>query len=404
MGIWSSYRKLKHLSLIIVSAMALGFLLPSLLGATVLASLRHEQMVEEISSTLDERLSLLTRYLSAPVWNYDTRSAMSIGNAYMLDAQVVRISVFEPDSTQFISLERPERRTGNSISSRREMRLDNEIIGYVEVEVDDSMKVDEAAKDRRSYYLLQSGQFALALALAMLVVRLRILDPLARLSDFSAQLARGDLEKPIGWQQPDEIGRLASQMDQMRIALRSSFKKQCLSEKKLEKMAHFDALTRLPNRVLLANRIYHAMAQAPRREETFAVLYLDVDGFKQVNDSHGHEAGDLLLISLADRMSKSLREGDTLARVGGDEFVFVLINLSDRSTCEQVMKRLLSAVSEPVLIDGHNLQVSASLGATFYPQRNTIDADGLIVQADKAMYQAKNAGKNRFHFFESEGR
>jgi len=169
----------------------------------------------------------------------------------------------------------------------------------------------------------------------------------------------------------------------------------------LDHIAHFDALTHLPNRVLLADRLSQSMAQAHRRETQLAVVFLDIDGFKHVNDSHGHDAGDYLLSELAKRMALTLREGDTLARLGGDEFVAVLVDVLDTSLCTPMLTRLLKAASEPVSFNGGLLQVSASLGVTFYPQEEEMDADQLQRQADQAMYQAKLAGKNRFHLFDA---
>jgi|GEM_PF-708653 len=173
-------------------------------------------------------------------------------------------------------------------------------------------------------------------------------------------------------------------------------------QQQLEHIAHYDALTNLPNRVLLADRLRQGLAQAQRRSQLLAVAYLDLDGFKAINDRHGHEAGDQLLIALSDRMRQALREGDTLARIGGEEFVAVLVDLMDATDCVPMLTRLLAAAAQPVQCGELVLQVSASLGVTFYPQSDNVDADLLLRQADQAMYQAKLAGKNRYHFFDAE--
>jgi diguanylate cyclase (GGDEF)-like protein/PAS domain S-box-containing protein len=172
-------------------------------------------------------------------------------------------------------------------------------------------------------------------------------------------------------------------------------------EQQLEHIAHYDALTNLPNRVLLADRLKQAMLQEQRREQRLAVVYLDLDGFKAVNDQYGHEAGDHLLMALAVRMKAALREGDTLARIGGDEFVAVLVDLVDATDSMPMLNRLLAAASEPVQWNAEVLQVSASLGVTLYPQDEELDADQLQRQADQAMYQAKISGKNGYHFFDA---
>ena len=169
----------------------------------------------------------------------------------------------------------------------------------------------------------------------------------------------------------------------------------------LEHIAHYDALTTLPNRVLFADRLQQAMAQAERRGRALAVAYLDLDGFKAINDYYGHEAGDQLLIALAARMKLALREGDTLARLGGDEFVAILLDLTDVAASEPMLERLLAASARPVHVGDLVLQVSGSIGVTFYPQAEVVDGDQLLRQSDQAMYQAKLAGKNRYHFFDA---
>jgi diguanylate cyclase (GGDEF)-like protein/PAS domain S-box-containing protein len=173
-------------------------------------------------------------------------------------------------------------------------------------------------------------------------------------------------------------------------------------QRQLERIAHYDALTGLPNRVLLADRLHQAMTQVQRRGTMLAVAYLDLDGFKAINDAHGHDAGDRLLTAVATRMKQALREGDTIARLGGDEFVAVLLDLPDHQACVPMLDRLLAASAVPVWTDGLELRVSGSLGVAFFPQAEPIDADQLLRQADQAMYQAKLAGKNRYHIFDAD--
>jgi len=171
-------------------------------------------------------------------------------------------------------------------------------------------------------------------------------------------------------------------------------------QEQMEHLAHFDALTDLPNRILLADRLQQAMAHVNRHKQSLAVLYLDLDYFKEVNDNHGHNAGDQLLVTVSHRMRDALRNVDTLARIGGDEFVAVLLDVGTPVECNYLAERILHACAEPVLIDGHLLQVSASIGMTIYPQDNT-DAEELMRHADSAMYQAKQAGRNRVQLFDS---
>ena len=177
-------------------------------------------------------------------------------------------------------------------------------------------------------------------------------------------------------------------------------------EQELERIARYDSLTKLPNRALLGERLEQALNQTLRRGQQLAVVFIDLDGFKAVNDTHGHEAGDHLLITLAERMKGALRDGDILARLGGDEFVAVLLDLADVDASAPMLNRLLDAAARPFQFGQARLQVSASLGVTFYPQMQTqeqgLEPDQLLRQADQAMYQAKQAGKNRFHVFDAE--
>ncbi len=175
-------------------------------------------------------------------------------------------------------------------------------------------------------------------------------------------------------------------------------------EEQLQYNAQHDALTGLPNRVLLGARMDEAMTQASRRGQRLAVLYLDLDGFKEVNDRHGHTVGDQLLMALAVRLRNAMREGDTLARLGGDEFVAVLRDHDepDATYWLPAVNRVLAAAAQPVPVGQLSLQVSASVGVTLFPQADAVDADQLLRQADQAMYQAKVLGKNRFHVFDAE--
>lgn len=169
----------------------------------------------------------------------------------------------------------------------------------------------------------------------------------------------------------------------------------------LEHSAHYDSLTNLPNRALLADRLNQAMVQCHRAKNLVAVVFLDLDGFKNINDRYGHAAGDAMLIAASQHMKAALRKGDTLARIGGDEFIAVITNLATSQDSVPELERLLRAAASPITYREMVLQVSASVGVTLYPQDNA-DADILIRHADQAMYLAKEAGKNRYHLFDTE--
>ncbi len=168
----------------------------------------------------------------------------------------------------------------------------------------------------------------------------------------------------------------------------------------LEHVIHYDVLTRLPNRVLLGDRIRQMLAHAQRSNDTVAVLCLDLDDFKAINDAHGVHAGDQILLQAAKRMLTNVRTDDTVARLGGDEFVLLLGGMASRTACDQMIRRLLADLAEPYLLEGNVIaRTSASIGYTLYPEDNA-DSDTLIRHADHAMFAAKQAGKNRSHRFD----
>jgi len=211
------------------------------------------------------------------------------------------------------------------------------------------------------------------------------------------------LEGPMGrkifnWKLTPDLDNRGNVRSVLAVARDVSLLKE--QQQRLTRIAHYDVLTGLPNRLLLADRMQQAMSQVLRRNDKLAVIYIDLDGFKGINDKYGHDVGDKLLEIVSERMQECLREGDTLARLGGDEFAAVFLDLPDISACEPLLRRLLKAAAKDIRLNGVILKVTASLGVTFYPQEKESDADQLLRQADQAMYQAKLSGKNRYHLFD----
>ncbi|BAF72270.1 bacteriohemerythrin [Sulfurovum sp. NBC37-1] len=173
-------------------------------------------------------------------------------------------------------------------------------------------------------------------------------------------------------------------------------------QKQLEHIAHYDVLTSLPNRVLLADRLSQALHSSRRNNLVLGVAFIDIDGFKEINDTYGHNTGDDLLITLSSRMKGALRNNDTLARIGGDEFIVVFTDLKKPEDCHPMLERLLQVTSAPIILNNKSMSVSASIGLSIAAPDKEIDADQLIRQADQAMYQAKQSGKNRYSVFDIE--
>jgi diguanylate cyclase (GGDEF)-like protein/PAS domain S-box-containing protein len=171
-------------------------------------------------------------------------------------------------------------------------------------------------------------------------------------------------------------------------------------QNQLEHLIHHDPLTGLPNRVLLNDRLDMAVSGAKRVGGNIAVCFMDLDGFKPINDTYGHATGDSLLIEVAKRLTSIARATDTVARLGGDEFILVLNGLSGEDECRHLLNRIMEIFSLPFQIDRHEVNMSSSIGVAMYPDHVT-DGSGLLRHADQAMYIAKQKGRNRIHFFDA---
>jgi diguanylate cyclase (GGDEF)-like protein len=198
--------------------------------------------------------------------------------------------------------------------------------------------------------------------------------------------ARGDLER--------RVQERTRELQDANTALKRS-------EEQLQRLAFYDVLTQLPNRALLNDRLRMALAAAERQHDLIALMYLDLDGFKEVNDTLGHAAGDGLLIEIGDRIGRCIRGSDTLARTGGDEFTVLLAQAGSIDDVTSIAQRIIEAVALPIEVGGQLVRVGTSIGISFYP-RDGQDAETLQIKADLAMYRAKRAGRGQYRVFEGE--
>jgi len=171
------------------------------------------------------------------------------------------------------------------------------------------------------------------------------------------------------------------------------------ANKKITELATSDNLTGLANRRVFYEMLESAMEQSKRRDEILAVLFIDLDNFKPINDNWGHNAGDKVLKEIADRLTSSIRAADSVARIGGDEFLILLNPVKNRSESGKVAKKIISKIGEPIIIGKATISVGASIGISIYPEQETT-ADQLIINADSAMYKIKKGNKNGIGFFE----
>lgn len=208
---------------------------------------------------------------------------------------------------------------------------------------------------------------------------------------------RKDGDKYIAWLTLNAIKNGLNQITNY-AAVFTDITQRKLFEDKLKRLAHYDVLTGLPNRLLFNDRLEHAISTADRHKEGLAVMFIDLDGFKLINDSSGHDVGDLVLIEVAERIRRCLRGSDTVARFGGDEFAVLIENLRDPEDIPMLATKILEAVRKPLLVSDHTYSLGASIGVCLYPAHGDT-AEKLLKCADVAMYEVKNSGKNGFKVF-----
>ena len=255
-----------------------------------------------------------------------------------------------------------------------------------------------ATVTRTQDFIFRNTILVIGIFLVILTVGLTVLfRPLTRAAIHADGMTRGDLPlEPLPIERADEIGNLIRAFNRLLAKFRAT-------QSKLVEMAHHDTLTALPNRLLLADRMGQTLARSRRDQTSLAVLFLDLDGFKPINDSLGHEAGDLALVEIAQRLGTIVREADTLARVGGDEFVVVLGDLDpDTALAEAgaglVATKCIDILRQPMTIKGEVLSVGVSVGIAIGHGESSFDQ--LMLLADRAMYKAKQSGRDRYAFAE----
>ena len=173
------------------------------------------------------------------------------------------------------------------------------------------------------------------------------------------------------------------------------------SEDKLIQLAFYDPLTCLPNRVLFRDRLNHTLAHAKREKDNFAVYFLDLDGFKQINDSYGHLAGDTVLLETANRLKECIRASDTVARLAGDEFTIIAEKISDPADITTIAKKIMTAIAKDFHVNGHRVSCGISIGVAVYPA-SASNVETLMEKADAAMYEVKKSGKHGFRLHASQ--
>jgi diguanylate cyclase (GGDEF)-like protein len=245
--------------------------------------------------------------------------------------------------------------------------------------------------DQRLIHII--AVFSLITLMLSLWLARRMIRPLNQLGLAIAHFSKDLSLQPLPTERGDELGKLARNIRAMQEKILTQIIELNTNQQELERMAHIDPLTGLPNRRLFFDRLQHAISNAGRSGKLVGLLYVDLDHFKEINDSHGHAAGDAVLVAVTHLLGSVIRGGDTLARLGGDEFVILFDEVESSATLLGIGQKLLVLLQNRLLIDGNSLQVSASLGISLYPQDGS-DAETLLLNADRAMYRSKHSGRN----------
>lgn len=246
----------------------------------------------------------------------------------------------------------------------------------------------------RAIMRIAVGFSALSLVLAILAAR-AVTGPLDQMVRAVQHFAETQRRMPLPIARQDEIGVLARSFDEMQQKIETQVNTLQAKQLELDHLASHDPLTGLPNRRVFLDRVEHALARARRENSRLAILFVDLDHFKEINDRLGHAVGDVMLLAVADRMRATVRAADTVARLGGDEFIILIELVDGPETVGLIAQKIIESLAHPVWHNEQALTVGASIGIALYPQDGTSTTE-IIAHADQAMYRAKLAGRNRY--------
>ena len=395
------------------AVVVLGVTLPGLVFFAV-----EQRLAEKSQNALLERsenafMAISRVSIGEAMWAIDRNALDAALNRILDNPQVVAVRV-DDALAGTSSMER--RRAGYSLSlaeetdarrlRRLEQRVDRsgETLGSVTVWFDMAYGQNLLLQRRSEMLLLVALQVLASLMVLMPLLVSRVLKPIERLKEqASALLERtpAQAHAPFVWRRNDELGLLGRHLGQVQAQLRELFAQLQSKNEQLQQLALYDHLTGLPNRALFTDLVQREILLARRNQQQFAVLFIDLDRFKAVNDTMGHAAGDALLVELARRLREVLRDVDVVCRQSGDEFLVLVRNVEHWEWLGEVADRILQVVEGPVGLANGAARISASIGIARFPD-DAEDFEPLVKCADIAMYQAKSLGRARYSFFHSE--
>lgn len=415
----------------------LSFFKKQLLVATVVTSitlalasvLLYGKYVSDHKTRLLENL-----YGKAQLMAATSRSALLFGDTQAASEVLSSLKSFpatqyamllDKDNNLFASYQRdPEKRlpdyqelqnkldSSTYLTVHHPVRMDNEVIGYVIMESDS----DALSDQRGNYLLILALVFIVSLSVSFFLhwrLQAFLAAPMNKLVELVGYVARNRrYNRRVRLKGSDELGTLITGVNSMLDTIEEHEKQLHAHSERLESLvalrteqlfnrANYDALTQLPNRHLLVDRLNHGIDNASRENSQMALMFLDLDRFKYINDNLGHAVGDDLLVQVAEKLSSVVRKADSVCRWGGDEFIILLEHLHSKEDIIPLAEQIIFTLSEPIELSGNQLHISTSIGIARFPDDGT-DASTLLRHADVAMYRAKEKGLSQYCFFEHD--
>lgn len=389
----------------VLLAIAAGMVLPALVVLAVDRQVARATQEPVVQSSRAAVLALATAVITEPAWTLSESGLRSAIERILREPSVCGLEIVGLKSApSSLPLQQHKCRTDHAVVVLSAPVLyAGERIAQLQLDFDDT-EIDQRLDDRlRATAWLVATQVLLGMVVLAAVLSLRLLRPIGRLKQQAGTLTARGPSTPTPWTRGDELGQLGQHLNEVREHIQQLFSELEAKNAQLHRMAMHDPLTGLPNRTLLRELFEHEAAAARRSNEMLALLFIDLDHFKTVNDTLGHAAGDELLVGVAQRLVQAVRESDIVCRMGGDEFLVLLRQAEGREQITATVTRLLAAIEAPLTLSqaASATEISASIGVAMYPADGG-DFNALARTADLAMYRSKDLGRARFSFYQPE--
>jgi len=389
----------------VLGAIVVGMVLPALVLLGVddhVSRAAHEPLVQRNRAAV---LVLATAVVTEPAWTLSEQGLKAAAERILQEPSVCAVEVRDLQPTQEpLSITAQRCAEGLPVVVRDAPVLhEGQLVANLRLSFD-ATEVDQmVAQRQRIMWWLVAVQVVVGVIVLLGVLSLRLLRPIHRLKLQASTLAARDSVPSLPWRQRDELGQLGQHLNTVRARIQELFEELENKNKQLSKMAMYDHLTGLPNRTLLRELFQHEAAAARRKTQSCALLFIDLDRFKAVNDTMGHAAGDELLLGVSRRLVATLRESDIVCRVSGDEFMVLLTQAGHWEQVSVTAERLLRAIQTPLPLQraAGTVQVNASIGIALFPADGE-DFEALARCADLAMYKSKELGKGRYSFYQPD--